>query len=265
MLTALRDGMLGYGRGYALLSRHRLWHFALVPAAIGSVVGGAIGYATWRWYDDVGAWMAGMWPFAWGAAVAAAVANALSVVAVLALGLVLFKQVVMTLASPFMSLLSEALERRLTNPHAATRFNAASLLRDLARGGAIATRNLARELILVCLLLVAGLVPFLTPLAPLAIFAVQAYYAGFANMDYTLERHLGIGATVRFVRAHRAYAIGNGAVFLLLLMTGIGFLIALPLAAAAATPDVLARLDASSPTASAARSRAPHPHRDETL
>jgi len=62
-------------------------------------------------------------------------------------------------------------------------------------------------------------------------------------MDYTLERHFSIGESVRFVRANRWLAVGNGAVFMLILMTGIGFLLAPPLATVAATIETAKRLE----------------------
>jgi len=44
---------------------------------------------------------------------------------------------------------------------------------------------------------------------------------------------------VRFVRRHRALALGNGLVFMALLLTLIGFLFALPLGAVAATLETV--------------------------
>ena len=84
--------------------------------------------------------------------------------------------------------------------------------------------------------------PFFSPFVAVAIFLVQSYYAGFGSMDYTMERHLKVRDSIRFVRSNRGLALGNGAVFILLLMTGIGFLFALPLSTAASTPEVVKRL-----------------------
>jgi CysZ protein len=100
-------------------------------------------------------------------------------------------------------------------------------------------RNLARELALTLLLLLLGLIPVFGPFSPILIFLVQSYYAGYGNMDYTMERHFRIRETVHFVRKHRGLALGNGIVFMGLLLTGLGFLIALPLGAVAATEETL--------------------------
>jgi len=87
-----------------------------------------------------------------------------------------------------------------------------------------------------------GLIPVFSPFAAVFIFFVQAFYAGFGSMDFTLERHFNLNDSVRFVRRYRGVAIGNGAIFLLLLMTGLGFLIALPISTVAATSEVVKRL-----------------------
>ena len=62
-------------------------------------------------------------------------------------------------------------------------------------------------------------------------------------MDYTLERHFSSRESIRFVKSHRGLAIGNGTVFMFLLMTGFGFLFAPPLAAVAATIETVKRLE----------------------
>ena len=62
-------------------------------------------------------------------------------------------------------------------------------------------------------------------------------------MDFTLERHFGYRDSVRFARDFRWLAIGNGAAYLLLLFTGIGFLVALPLGTAAATMETVERIE----------------------
>ena len=93
-----------------------------------------------------------------------------------------------------------------------------------------------------CFFLLLGLIPLVGFLSPVFLFTTQAFYAGFGNLDYTLERHFSVVESSRFVRKYRFLAIGNGAVFMLLLMTGIGFLIAPPLATVAATFESVERL-----------------------
>ena len=122
------------------------------------------------------------------------------------------------------------------------------VLADLVRGIRIALRNIVRELFFTLILLLVGvIIPILSPFTTVAIFLLQSYYAGFGNMDYTLERRLGVSQSVGFVRRHRGLALGNGIVFVLLLMTLVGFIIALPLGTIAAATETLSRLDADEP------------------
>jgi CysZ protein len=75
------------------------------------------------------------------------------------------------------------------------------------------------------------------------LFAVQSYYAGFGNMDYTLERHLDYKKSVEFVGNHKGFAIGNGVVFMLcLLIPVVGIILVLPLSVTAASTKTLALL-----------------------
>jgi len=93
--------------------------------------------------------------------------------------------------------------------------------------------------------LLTGLIPGMQPIVPAAIFLVQAYYAGFGAMDYTLERYYNIRQTTRFVTNYRPLALGVGAAFLLLLFIPVlGFMLAPPLVTAGVTPLVLNRITA---------------------
>ena len=89
-------------------------------------------------------------------------------------------------------------------------------------------------------LLVLSLVPVLNIITTLLIFLVQAYYAGFGNMDYTLERHYGYKESVQFVKRHKGVAIGNGILFtIMLFIPVIGVLLVLPLSVTAATSQTI--------------------------
>jgi len=89
-----------------------------------------------------------------------------------------------------------------------------------------------------------GLIPIFAPFTAIAIFLVQSFYGGAGNMDYALERHFDVRGSIRFVKDNRGVALGNGIVFIGLLLTGVGFLVAPPLAAIAATIESVKKLDA---------------------
>jgi len=237
------QGITSYANGFAILSRYRLWGYTLVPALISALLGFLIFRAAWGWSDDVGGWIGAFWPFDWGTATLLRIANVFGGLLIGAAGLIVFKQLVLALASPFMSFLSETIEKRMANPAHSVPFNLAKAWQDLVRGIRISLRNIIQELLYTFLLLLLGLIPIFSPFTAVLIFLVQAYYAGFGNMDYTLERYYNVRNSVHFVRQNRGFAIGNGTIFLLLLFTGIGFLFALPLATAAATPAVLKKLE----------------------
>ncbi len=243
MIKGFIDGMFSYLGAIRLTSRLGLWGYILAPGLVSVLLGVAIFGAAWGIGDDLGGWLSQYYPESWwGRELVHRIANVFGGLVVIALGLILFKHLLMALASPFMSFLSEKIEKKLRGAQPA-KFSIGKAISDLVRGLTIALRNIIRELLFTLLLLLLGLIPLFSPFTTILIFLVQAFYAGFGNMDFTLERHFQVKGSVRFVRRHRGLAIGNGVVFLLLLLTGIGFLFALPLGTVAATSETLKRLD----------------------
>jgi len=125
-------------------------------------------------------------------------------------------------------------------------FGAFTLMQQLLRGIKINGRNLVMELLLTIPILLLKFIPVVNIFSTILLFAVQAYYAGFGNMDYTLERHYQYKESLQFVRKHRGLAIGNGIVFILfLLVPVVGVILVLPLSVTAASTLTVEKLNVS--------------------
>jgi CysZ protein len=65
---------------------------------------------------------------------------------------------------------------------------------------------------------------------------VQAYYAGYGNLDYFMDRRYTVKESINFIGNNKGVALGNGIGFLLLLAVPlIGVFLAPTLGVAAAT------------------------------
>ena len=104
------------------------------------------------------------------------------------------------------------------------------------RGIRINIRNLGKEIVLTIPILLLKLFPFVNIFSTVFLILLQAYYAGFGNMDYTLERHLNYKNSINFIQKNKGYSIGNGIIFMAcLFITVIGIIIVLPLSVTAAS------------------------------
>ena len=155
----------------------------------------------------------------------------------------IFKYIVFIVLSPLLSFISEDIESQYdgTDP---IPFTYKKMMHDVFRGFRLALRNLSRELFYTIVLLLLGLIPVFTIFSAIGVFLIQAYYAGFGNMDFYLERRFSVGESVRFIRKRKLAAIGNGSVFLLLLTVPIlGIMVAPFLGAISATLFLLKESD----------------------
>lgn len=246
MFGSFFAGVSAYGRALQLCFKYNLWIYFLVPALLCILLGGGMIYGVWNVSDDLGNWMASFWPFNWGKSWVDNVAQVFGGLAVGAFGFIIFRNLILAIAGPFMSLLSERVENRLRGQTSAA-FKMSAFLSDMARGIRIALRLIVRELFFTTVLFLLGLIPGLAVITTPLIFIVQAYYAGAGNIDFALERHYRVRDSVRFVRQNRGLAIGNGVVYLLLLLSVVGFLVALPLGTIAATVETVKRINKSEP------------------
>jgi CysZ protein len=235
MLKNIILGIKEYTGVFKLMSDLKLWRYFIIPMLISFCTAVLIGIEVYVLSDNLGAYITKIWIWNWGKDTFSSISNFIGGLIVLIIGLILYKHIIMALSAPFMSPVSEKIEKHfygdLKHLHRKST-NTEQLIRAIR----LNIRNLAKELLITIPILILKFIPGVNIFSTLLLFIVQAYYAGFGNMDYTLERHLTYRESVQFVKRNKGYAIGNGIVFMLfLLIPVLGIIIVLPLSVTAAS------------------------------
>lgn len=242
MIKNILKGISAYAGTFKLISTLRLWKYFAIPMVISFLTAVLIGFSAWGLSDDLGNFISRIWFWEWGAETFRIISNFIGGLIIIALGLMLYRHIIMALSAPFMSPVSEKIERHFygTNHNHRNTTNAAQLW----RGVRINVRNFSLELMFTLPIILIGFIPVLGIVSTVLLFLVQSFYAGFGNMDYTLERHFKYSESVNFVRKNRGLAIGNGIVFMLMLLIPvIGIILVLPLSVTAASTATLKVLE----------------------
>lgn len=217
------------------MSELKLWTYFFIPIIISVITASIIGLSAWGLSDNIGNFIAQIWPWEWGKEGFGTFSSFIGAIFILAIGFILYKHIIMALSAPFMSPVSEKIEAHLLGKDQHTHRKTSSR-EQLWRGIRLNVRNLVKELLISLPILILKFIPVVNIFSTALLFLVQAYYAGFGNMDYTLERHFKYRESIDFVRRHRGIAIGNGIVFMLFLFIPIiGIIIVLPLSVTASS------------------------------
>jgi len=238
MFRNIIKGIRAYGGTFKLINQLKLWKYFGVPILISIVTFSLIGLIAWGLSDTIGGLISKIWFWEWGAETFRKISDFLGALTIIALGLITYKHIILALSAPFMSPVSEKIEAYLlgeTHQHRDTT-NAAQLW----RGVRINVRNLFLELLFTLPLLILSFIPGVNIFTGILIFLIQSYYAGFGNMDYTLERHFKYNESTKFVRNNSGIAIGNGIIFMaMLFIPVVGIILVLPLSVTASTTETL--------------------------
>ncbi len=246
MIKDIINGFQAYGKAIDLIFRLRLWRYFFLPAIISVILAVIILSSSWAYSDNLAIWLVNYLPFESAKAYLEPIVGWISWLIMTALGILLFKHLVMILSSPFMSMLSEKIEKHLKGDQFhAPPFSLSHVFNSIIRGVRISIRLIVRELFYVLILMLLGLIPGLGVITIPLIFLVQAFYAGFGNMDFTMERYFNVSQSIRFVRSNKGIAIGSGIPFLLILLTILGFLVVLPLSTIASTVETVKRIESA--------------------
>ncbi len=239
MIKNILKGIKTYGGTLKLISKLKLWKYFFIPIVISVITAVFIGFLAYGLSDNIGVYIAKLWIWDWGKESFTTISSIIGGLIIIITGLMLYKHIVMALSAPFMSPVSEKIEAHLAgntnHNHRITSFK-----EQLWRGIRINIRNLSKEVLFTIPLILIGFVPIIGVFSTVLIFLVQAYYAGFGNIDYTLERHFKYQESISFVRKNRGIAIGNGIVFMLFLFIPIvGIILVMPLSVTAATINTI--------------------------
>jgi len=246
MLKNIFIGIKAYAGAFELISKLKLWKYFVIPILISVITAIIIGVSAYGFSDNIGQFISRIWVWEWGKDTFTTISEIFGGIIIIVLGLILYKHIIMAFSAPFMSPVSEKIEAhllgsdsKLKHQHRNTSFQ-----EQLWRGIRINIRNLFMELWLTIIILIISLIPVIGWFTSLLLFVIQAYYAGFGNMDYTLERHHSYKESISLVRKHRGIAIGNGIVFMLfLLIPVIGVILVLPLSVTAASTETVKLLN----------------------
>lgn len=244
MIKNIIKGIKAYAGTFKLINKLGLWKYFAVPMAISFFTAVLIGVSAWGLSDNLGAFISKIWFWEWGSETFRTISDFIGALIIIALGIILYRHIVMALSAPFMSPVSEKIEKHLYGINHSHRKT--SNAEQLWRGIRINVRNLLMELLLTIPIILIGFIPVIGIISSVLLFLVQSYYAGFGNMDYTLERHFKYSESIRFVKRNRGLAIGNGMVFMLMLLIPVvGIILVLPLSVTAASTETLRVLENS--------------------
>lgn len=244
MINNILKGIQAYSGALSLISKLKLWKYFAIPIIISVVTATIIALSAYGLSDNIGRFIANIWPWDFGKDTFTSISTFIGGIVVLAIGLILYKHIIMAFSAPFMSPVSEKIEAHLTGVPAHSNRNT-SFKEQLWRGIRINFRNLVKELLITIPILLLKFIPVVNIFSTALLFLVQAYYAGFGNMDYTLERHFKYRESVQFIRKYRGIAIGNGTVFILfLLIPIIGVILVLPMSVTASSLNTVKLIEA---------------------
>ena len=235
MIKNILSGISAYAGAFRLISRLKLGKYFVIPIVISVLTATIIGFTAYGLSDTIGQFLAKIWIWDWGEETVTTIASFVGAIFVLVIGLIIYKHIILALSAPFMSAVSEKIEIHVNGSlkvnHRKTTFQ-----QQLWRGIRINSRNLVKELLITIPILLLKFIPLVNIFSTILLFLLQAYYAGFGNMDYTLERHLNYEESINFVGKNKGVSIGNGIVFMVcLLIPAIGIIIVLPLSVTAAS------------------------------
>ncbi|MEZ4907246.1 MAG: EI24 domain-containing protein [Saprospiraceae bacterium] len=244
-MTDLIKGIKDYKTAFNLIFKLKLWRYLFLVGLLSTLFGIGIIYGAYSLTGHFSESIQNIYPFEFGKEHIVIIAKILSIIITILLAILLYKYIIFIILVPFLGPMSESIEEYLTGQKVGYPFwNIKKLIRDILRGLRISTRLFVKETFWIIIISVMSFIPILTPLIPILIFFIQAFYAGYGNFDWTLERFYNVNQRIEFIRNNRMLTIGNGIPFILLMSIPIlGFFLAPILSVGAATISVVEKIE----------------------
>ncbi len=236
-------GFFSYFKAIKIINQRRLWGYFLIPGVISIILFLVLISVIWFTFDGMGDMISSLWPWERGKAIVDITGGIIYVMLLLGLMAILFRYIIMIALGPFLSPMSEKIEYAMNGKRSNTK-GVSSNVKIMWRGIRMALLLMSFELLftlpLYILLIIPGAAFFITPL----IFVIQSYYAGRGNMDFIFERRFGVSESLRTGRNYKWLAIGNGLVYMMMMVSIVGVFFAPILSVAGMTVELVNRMDA---------------------
>jgi CysZ protein len=245
------DGLRAYTRVAGTLTRHRLWHYQILPALVSLALSAALITGMFIVGGNIAGWVDAKVNLetAWLDKLVTYSVGILTFLAMLVGFFFLHKHIVIVALSPFLGRLAENIIRASEGEKPTP---ALTTVQSVRRAAHISIRSVILELSVTAALIACGfLFPPLSLLTtPLALL-MEARFVGGGLIDFPLEyRGYSVARSIEYSRSHRATATGIGAGYILLMLIPvIGWMFAPTFGTAAGTISTLDELKRQPPEA----------------
>ncbi len=238
MISYIRN-ILAYPSALIYVFRNGLVRYFLLSGLISLVIGGFLFFGVCFLSDDIGSIFMQFYPLDFAKGFLTKYIGWITGAILSVVSLLIYKYLLLILIAPFMSGLSEKVETIETG-YTPEKQGLGQVGYGIIRGVRISIRNIMKEIFYTLIVLLLGLIPIFSPFSVVGIFLIQAYFLGFANTDYHLEKSLSIKESVRYCKSNKWALMGNGTGFILLLFIPvIGLIVAPVLGTVVATREAL--------------------------
>lgn len=250
-IQCFMDGLRAYTRVAGTLTRHKLWHYQILPAIVSLVISSALITAMFLAGGSIAAWVDAKVNLetAWLDKLVTYSAGILAFVAMLVGFFFLHKHIVIVALSPFLGRLAENIIRASDGEKPTPALTTAQSIRRAAH---ISIRSVIFELSVTAALIACGFIfpPLSLITTPLA-FLIEARFVGYGLIDFPLEyRGYTVAQSIQYSKSHRAVSTGIGAGYILLMLIPvIGWMFAPTFGTAAGTIVTLDELKRTEPKA----------------